>query len=290
VATVLDARQNLARIQLNSQDPPRLEPVTDGFTGDLDPAWSPDRSRLVFSSSRSGVQNLWSMRQNLTAPVPLTVGTAMDTRPSFSRDGQQIAFISDRGGHLGIWAMATDNGTPRLVTPAVLLDGVSWSPDGGRLVAAVPGASQPRLITIRVNDGKIEPLPTPSSASAPSWSPVEDLIAYLEPRGAGLGTRLRFVTGDGRTRPDLVSPGEPALFGNGLLSWAADGKRLAVVGLPGTSTGSVWVATVGVPVSWKKVTDLPAGVHLRGVTWSADGSELIVGVVRWSGDIILAER
>ena len=289
VATVVDARQNLARVRTGSGEPATLEAITDGFSGDFDPVWSPDRARLVFSSSRTGARNLWWMRNGFTDPTPLTVGSAMDVRPAFSRDGTQMAFLSDRGGQWGVWTMAAENGTPRLIAHVGLLDGVSWSPDGRRLVGAIAGPAQPRLVTMDVNDGALAPLGTPAGASAAAWSPVDDLIAYLEPSG-GRGTRLRFVTGDGHARPDIVAPGEPTQFGNGLVSWSADGRRVAVAGLPGVYLGSIWIAEIGTPPVWKKVIDLPPGTLMRGMSWSGDGSELIVGVIRLSGDIILAER
>jgi dipeptidyl aminopeptidase/acylaminoacyl peptidase len=215
----------------------------------------------------------------------------MDVRPAFSPDGKEIAFLSDRGNRPGIWTMPAENGTPKRLAPATLLDGVSWSPDGARLVAAVPGPTQPRLVTIATANGSIQDLATPGPASAPAWSPGDDLIAYLEPAGAsGRGTLLRFVTGDGRARTDLVAANEPAVFGNGFLAWAADGRRVAVAGLPGAAAGMIWIADLGTPLTWRKVIDLPPGVHLRGLTWSRDGSELLTGVIRWAGDIILAER
>ena len=290
VATVLDTRQNLARIMVDGTTPAVLEPVTDGFTGDFDPVWSPDRGRLVFTSARTGTMNLWWMRPDFLRPEPLTAGNALDMRAAFSPDGQQIAFVSDRGQRWGVWTMPVENGTPRLLTPAILLDGVSWSPDGRRLVAATTGPDQPRLVTIDVNDGRVSPVVTPGGASAPAWSPTEDLIAYLAPLGQSNGTRLRFVTGGGRERPELVTPADPSQFGNGLLSWSADGRRLAVAGLPGVTTGTIWIVDVGSPPAWRKLIDLPAGVHLRGMTWSRDGRELLVGVMRTVGDIILAER
>jgi hypothetical protein len=43
-------------------------------------------------------------------------------------------------------------------------------------------------------------------------------------------------------------------------------------------------------VPFKKLMDLPAGVFLRGLTWARDGSSIIVGRYRSSGDIFLAER
>ena len=40
---------------------------------------------------------------------------------------------------------------------------------------------------------------------------------------------------------------------------------------------------------YRKLLDLPGGVRLRGITWSRDGSSIVVGRVQRSGDIFLAE-
>ena len=130
VATAVDARQSLMRARVAFDKPVALEPLTDGFTGDLDPSWSLDGNRLLFSSSRNGNRHIWAAAANLAQPTPLTSGAALDERPAFSPDGQQVAFVSDRGGRRGIWLVGADGGAPRLVLAADVLDTVSWSPDG----------------------------------------------------------------------------------------------------------------------------------------------------------------
>jgi hypothetical protein len=74
VGTVVELRQALQRVAVTFDRPITLEPLTDGFTGDIDPAWSPDGKRLVFSSSRTGNRTLWTARPDLTQPAPLTSG------------------------------------------------------------------------------------------------------------------------------------------------------------------------------------------------------------------------
>ncbi len=114
------------------------------------------------------------------------------------------------------------------------------------------------------------------------------MIAYLEPH-PGVGTYLRLVNHEGRPRPSSV-PDAPQQLSNGFLSWSPDGRRLAAVSLPGNQTATIWIVTPGGAMPFMKLIDLPTGVSMRGVTWSRDGSSLIIGHIRWSGDIVLAER
>ena len=157
-----------------------------------------DGSRLAFSSSRTGQRNIWWTQPDLTRPVALTSGAAHDEWPAYSPDGSQVAFVSDRDGRRGIWIVAADGGTPRFVAAAEVLNGgISWSPDGKRLVYSAPGGGLPQIERVDVGSGRATRLPTQASASAPAWSPVEDVIAYIETQ-PDTGGFLRFMTGDGR--------------------------------------------------------------------------------------------
>jgi len=289
VGTVIDSHQSLERIPLAFDRPATFESLTDGYSGDIDPVWSPDGSRLVFSSSRTGNRTLWSVGSHMEQPAPLTTGIAIDERPAFSPDGQQIAFVSDRGGRRGVWIVSADGGSPRLIAHADVVDTISWSPDGRRLVYATPIGDAPGLMIMDVATGTTTHLPTPAAAAAPAWS-REDVIAYVEPRGS-VGAFAQLIRPDGQ--PINASPLDgptAALINNGFLAWSPDGKRLAGVALPGAAAGSVWIIEPNSPTPYKKLMDLPAGVFLRGMTWARDGSSIIVGRYRWSGDIFLAER
>ncbi len=290
VGTVIDSRQSLERIAVAFDRPVSLEPVTDGYSGDIDPVWSPDGAKLVFSSSRTGNRTLWSVRSAMQQPSPITNGIAIDERPAFSPDGQQIAFVSDRGGRRGIWIVSAEGGTPRFVAAADVVDTLSWSPDGRRLVYATPIGDAPGLMIMTVADGKTTRLPTPAAATGPSWS-RDDVIAFIEPRGGNVGAYAQLIGSDGQrveSRP-LDGPGAPQIA-NGAVVWSPDGKYIAAASLTGAGVGSVWVIEPRHPVPYRKVMDLPAGVFVRGMTWARDGSSLIVGRYRWSGDIFMAER
>ena len=61
-------------------------------------AFSPDGTRLVFRSSRSGNFDIYTMNVNGSDVRQLTNDPAKDNFPAFSPDGQSIVFTSDRDG------------------------------------------------------------------------------------------------------------------------------------------------------------------------------------------------
>jgi serine/threonine protein kinase len=290
VATLVDVRQSLVRLAIrpppDSRNPLAL---TNGYTGDLDPILSPEGDRLVFTSTRSGNRNIWTSNPDGTNVRPLTSGTAIDERPAISPDGQRIAFVSDRGGSRSIWMMNADGGAARRLVTAEVLDSISWSRDGTRIVYAVPG-DDPELQTVAVADGAVQSLPTPGPAAAPAWSPRADVIAYLEnvPSGPGrpISLNIRFIDATGQP---VHTPIPAANLGNGEIAWDPKGERVAVTGNSGVMASTVWMFDPMGGQPGRRLMDFPSDVRLRGVTWSPDGQSLIVGQQRRTGDIVLFE-
>lgn len=292
VGAVSEPRQSLQRVDVAFDRQVALEPITDGFSGDVTPAWSPDARRLVFASSRSGNQNLWTLDASLKQSAPLTTGAALDEWPVYSPDGRQVAFVSDRGGQRGIWLVSADGGAPRLLVAIEVIDTLSWSPDGRRLVFSTSIGDGPGLMAVDVESGKTTPVPTRGAGTRPAWSPHEDVIAYVEPRGGTVGAYVQFVTSAGKhLHPANSTESELAKLqiANGYLAWSPDGKRLAGVSLAGAFPGAIWIID---PASgtYRKLMDLGPTDLARGVAWSRDGSSLILSIIRRSGDIFLAER
>jgi TolB protein len=292
VSMVVEERQSLVAIDLTGPRP-TLHPLTDGYGGDLDPASDPTSDRIVFSSARSGHRNLWTARQDATDARPLTSGTASDHHPAFSPDGRRIAFVSDRGGHWGIWVVNADGGAPKLVAPATIFDSISWSADGTRILFSTPSPGGSTVLSmVSVADGSAQAFPTQSAATAPSWSHAADAIAYLEPameKTAGTAAPvarilLRFVDGHGRQLfPNL--PTQP-LF-NGLIAWAPDGKRLAVVTVPANAPSALWIVEPTAAKSFQRVLEFEPTIRPRGLTWTRDGSRLVMSSQESLSDLVL---
>jgi len=75
------------------------------------PDWSPDGTRVVYSSYLGRQWNqLWLMTSEGGDVFPLTYGEFDATAPRWSRDGRRIAYVSNEGGNTSLWVMDVPGG------------------------------------------------------------------------------------------------------------------------------------------------------------------------------------
>jgi len=77
--------------------------VTSRVKNDVQPIFSNDGSKIVFTSSSDGNQEIYVVNTDGTEPLRLTRNVAIDTNPSFSFDGKRVLFSSNRGGRFAIF-------------------------------------------------------------------------------------------------------------------------------------------------------------------------------------------
>jgi hypothetical protein len=117
----------------------RLERLTSDRYNDTDPSFSPDGTRLVFSSDRTafgqdGATNLFVMDLATRSVRYLTYGDWHDKGPRWSDDQGRITFTSDRRGVQDIYVVdSTGSGRRESGVPGGVYDPV-WVPSAGKYV------------------------------------------------------------------------------------------------------------------------------------------------------------
>jgi Tol biopolymer transport system component len=126
--------QSVSRVDVAGQK------AQEGSTADLisspgsdeSPQYSPDGTRIVFISSRSGAPEVWVCNSDGSGAFQLThLGAIVTGSPRWSPDGEKIVFDSNREGHFDVYETDATGGRLRRLTSSPNDAAVaSWSRDG----------------------------------------------------------------------------------------------------------------------------------------------------------------
>lgn len=213
-------------------EPARL--LTHGEGWNYDPGWSPDGRRIVFTSTRTGTEQLYTMSAEGTGVAQLTHTIGSVGEASWSPDGTSIAFSSGAAGlsgPLGVIhypsdiyvAEADGTGARRLTFGGGLNGSPKWSPDGTRIVF-VSDRRGPYEVWVMAADGSGQrPLTSVGQNGGPSWSPDGTQIVFHSERDypGGYQASIYLMGADGSRQRRLVDS-------NGdYPDWSHDGRWIA---------------------------------------------------------------
>ncbi len=203
--------------------------LTRDAAQDADPAWSPDRRRIVYASMPSRCrgsgcqQDLYAIGRDGSHRLRLTSTPQDEREPDWSPDGTRIAYT--RSG-FRIWVMRADGSGQRQLTngPGFAPD---WAPDGRRLLylQVAREGGNPRLYTINADGSARQRIGNAQVwGRSARWSPDGTRIALTKQDA------IWIVNADGsglrRIRQSAAYP-----------SWTPDGRHLIFSAYASAPTG-----------------------------------------------------
>ncbi len=173
------------------------------------PAWSPDGSKIAFTSNRDGNPEIYVMNRDGSGLHRMTNNPAIDVTPTWSPTGNQIAWVSDRTGSPKIYVMNADGTGARLLI-SDYCDRPTWSAEPFNEIAYAARTGPGYDIKIynfatgeskKVTDGI-------GSNESPAFSPNGRHIAFVSTRSGKSeiftvdrdGNNLRQITRDGNNK------------------------------------------------------------------------------------------
>lgn len=209
--------------------------ITGDPAADVQPAISPDASRIAFASNRTGNWDIWIVELDGRRPVQVTSGPQDEVHPSWSPDGQRLIYCSlAPHGQWELWVVDAIAGGKRKFVGYGLFP--EWAPDGDTILyqrARERGSRWFSIWTMELVDD--EPLyPTEIASSpdysliAPSWSHTGEKVAFgaiAKTQGAATDATVEqadilIVNRDGTGRIPLTD-GFSANFSP---AWSPDGR------------------------------------------------------------------
>jgi hypothetical protein len=135
------------------------------------PAWSPDGSRLAFTSGG----DIYVINADGSGQARLTNDPSLDSFRSWSPDGSKIGFTSVRDGNLEVYVMNADGANPTRLTSLDLVSEPAWSRDWTKIAFARSGD----IYVMNADGTSVTRLTSFGSSGQPAWSPDGTKIAFV---------------------------------------------------------------------------------------------------------------
>lgn len=235
VATTYNDGKNFSRIYLFDIETQKFHRVLETTYGRVTASgWSPSGNQIIFSSHEGGSDfksGIWllDVDNKSSAPEFLSDGDLA----AWSPDGNTLAvFKTSRKSpvwDIALYTLDLTTSDNRIVyeTRGKYIYGLSWSPDGIHLTFALAQEEQidnVNVYTLNIVSGELVMLTTSGNTSSPVWSPIGNMIAYVDEDRDG-HTKLYIQESDescSMVVPNIVNISSPA--------WSPDGRFIAFIG------------------------------------------------------------
>jgi Tol biopolymer transport system component len=187
------------------------DPTSDapscGWQHDLTPAWSPDGSKIAFTSDRDLNGEIYVMNADGTGQTNLTNSrTRLDGFPVWSPDGRRIAFYSWRDGNAEVYVVNADGTGQINFTNNAANDRATetvWSPDGSKIAFYSRRDGNGEIYAMNADGTGLTNLTNNAAGDgSPAWSIDGSKIAFVSARDGK--DEIYIMNADG-TRPTRLT-------------------------------------------------------------------------------------
>jgi TolB protein len=164
------------RIFLANLDGSGFRPISSSVAIDTEPRVNPKTgNEIVFSSGRSGPEQVYKMNIDGADLERLSDGTGEAANASWHPNGQLIAFAWTRGFAAGAWNIfIMDVASHKVMTQLTHDQGKnehpSWAPDGNHIVfASTRGGRHSQIYSMLADGSQVQQLTTQGNNDRPVW-------------------------------------------------------------------------------------------------------------------------
>jgi len=255
-----DARRK--RIGVMDQDGANIRYLTPDTDIVFNPRWSPDNTRIVYTSYESGEPQIYVLDTRTLDRRRLTQLQGFTSAPRFSPDGSRIVFAAGSGGNSDIYVLDLASGQSQQLTNSTAIETEpGFSPDGSRIVFESDRAGTQQIYTMAAAGGSEQRISRGDGRyGTPVWSPRGDLIAFTKILGGQFHIGVMRTNG---SEERLLTRS----FKDEGPSWAPNGRVITFFRETAGSTGAPRLHTVDILGLVER--QLPTPSFASDPSWSA---------------------